>query len=335
MIPVVVVAFPAMTYKVAVVLTLCCLASAYGQSAPPMPTEFEIGRRTFFDFGPPFDFYELFLVRPTANGAAVERITLTPAADACTQPAKVEVASGTIRESVSELFGKTNPCAISEKDLRRELKRCKKCLVFSGANVTMQVQCGGQPRIIRADVFDRDMFDPSSNTPHHTSWTMQLLGRIDHAVGPGVMDRPAFSVSEERGPQPQDSEALREISSGKYDLLFKSAPDRPSDLYHAAQIAPPVPTIRLVSSTPIQPEVFIQPAYPPIAKLARIDGTVNFTLDVSADGTATNFTVQSGHPMLRGATEKAVGGWKFPKDAAGQTVHLAVEFATNCPAKKQ
>lgn len=38
-----------------------------------------IGIYTFFDFGPPFDFYEIMIVRPAENGVSIERMTLTPA----------------------------------------------------------------------------------------------------------------------------------------------------------------------------------------------------------------------------------------------------------------
>jgi len=151
------------------------------------------------------------------------------------------------------------------------------------------------------------------------------------------MDRPIFPVSDEekKAAPEKDSEALQGIASRKYDSLFQGAPDKPSDLYRAAQIPSPVASIRLVSSTPFQPEAFVQPGYPPIAKLARIEGTVYFTVDVNPDGSSTNFTVESGHPMLRGVTEKVVNGWTFPENAAGQRIHAALKFATNCPAKKQ
>lgn len=333
----VVVAFCAMTYRATVVIVgLCCLTFAHGQSVRPTPTEFAIGRHTFFDFGPPTDFYELFLVRPAPNGTSIERISLTPPGDACIQPASVEVANGSLANSVAELLGKTNPCAISKKELRRELKRCKKCMLFSGAHVVMQVQCGVATRIIRADILDKDMFDSAPQTPEHTSWTMKLLARIDHAVGAGVMDRPVFPIPKEsqKNAPPQDSQVLRDIGSGKYDELFHDAPDKPSDLYRAAQIRPPTPIVRLLSSAPFQPEVFAAPGYPPLARIARIGGTVNFAIDVSADGSATNFTVENGHLLLRGTTEKAVGDWKFSKDAAGQRIHAAIEFDTNCPPRK-
>jgi TonB family protein len=331
-----VVAFCAMVPRLTIVLFFCCWITADSQSVPTIAS-FEIGQHTFFDFGPPSDFYEMFLVKRAPDGSSIERITLTPAVDSCTQVAKVEIATGAIRESIADLLGNTNPCAIPEKELRRERKRCKHCLVFSGANVGMQIQCGGTLRIIRADVLDRDMFDPAPNTPEHTSWTMRLLSQIDGAVGPGVIDRPAFAIQgkEETAAPIQESETLHDIGVGKYDDLFEGAPDKPSELFRASQIPPPVPTVHLISSEPFHPENFVQPGYPPLARLARIQGTVSFAVDVNPDGTAANFTVLSGHPMLRPASEKAVRGWTFSKDAAGQRIQSAVEFVTNCPVKKQ
>ena len=97
------------------------------------------------------------------------------------------------------------------------MKRCKKCLVFSGANIAMQVQCGSKTRVIRSDILDRDMFDPAANTPEHTSWTMKLLSQMDKAVGPGVMDRPIFSIPDQRESSltNQDSDVIRDPELGK------------------------------------------------------------------------------------------------------------------------
>lgn len=315
-------------------LVLCGIALSQGaHSDSTLPGGFVIGRRTFFDFGPPFNFYELLLVGPAGNGSSIERITLTPAGDACTMPAKVETASATIDESVATLFGTTNPCTIPEKELKRELKRCKNCLVFSGADVAMQVQCGSHTRIIRSDILDRDMFDAHANTPKRTSWTMQLLARLDQAIGPGVMDRPMISMpgQDEASTQNPDSAALRDTASGKYDILFQRTPDKPSDLYlyRAAQKAPlPLPTVSLLSSVPFQPTVSVLPPYPPIARAARIEGDVTFTADIDSTGKPTHIALESGNPFLRPAVENAVAGWRFPQESF--KVRVTIDFALNC-----
>jgi hypothetical protein len=319
--------------KVGIVLATLVASLAIAQNQPI--SQFEIARHTFFDFGPPNDYYELFLVRSTQSGSTVEKITLIPSIDSCFQPAKAEIAETAINQTIPELLGKTDPCTIPAKELRREKKRCKKCLVVSGANVSMLAHCGTQSRTIRADILDRDMFDPAVHTPEHASWTMKLLSQLDQAAGPNVMDRPMFpTLNEESKSTPiPESQTLRDIGSGKYDDLFRGAPDKPSDLYRAAQIKPIVPIVHLLSSTPFQPESFVQPDYPPIAKLAHLNGAVSFTVDVNADGSTANFAAESGGKWFFAVTEQATNRWKFSPNAAGQKIHALVEFKTNCPGK--
>jgi hypothetical protein len=304
--------------------------------ALPVPNQFLIGRHTFFDFGPPTDFYELFVVRPAASGSSIERITLIPPGNVCIAPAKVGAVSGSINETTAELLGSANPCMIPEKELRRELKRCKNCLVFSGAEVVMQVRCGAQTRLIRSHILDRDMFDATTKTPQHTSWTMRLLQRMDSAVGPGVIDtQRLFPVPEANEPSASSSDSgiLGEVSAGKYDALFQGAPDKLSDLYRASQIPLLPPKVQLVSSMPLQPDVFIEPVYPPIARMAHIEGRLAFKFVIDSDGGATNLAFESGHPLLRGVVTEAVNRWRFPKDSTGQQIEATIEFRLNCPSQ--
>jgi TonB family protein len=303
------------------------------KSTEPVPGQFEIARHYFFDFGPPNDSYELFLVSSSDGRTDVEKVSLTPAGDKCFAPATVEVKTATLPEDIPTLLGSTSPCSIPEKELRRELKRCKKCLVYSGAQVTLQVQCGGQTRLIRSDIPDRDMFDPGPKTPEHTSWTMRLLAHLDDAMGPGVIDRPMFSVpSDTSAPRTKvDGGIAEEISSGKFDAVFADAPDKPSELFRQAQIPAPTPAVRLVSAEPIGPEVFNPPQYPPLARLAHVEGAVSVRLELDESGGVTNATIQSGHPLLQGVVKEAVLLWKFPKGEANREVLATIEFASNCP----
>src|SRR5215471_9132995 len=108
-------------------LCICLLldlpvASQKKKESTPQPKQFEIGVFMFFDFGPPFDFYNLYVVRPSENGTELKRFILTPPADICFSSAKLETASATTKKTVAELFGAKNPCGIPEKDLRREAK---------------------------------------------------------------------------------------------------------------------------------------------------------------------------------------------------------------------
>jgi hypothetical protein len=296
----------------------------------PFPDHFEIGRLTFFDFGPPSEFYEILTVRPDDGGSLATRIMLTPPGVACVAPANVESSSVHLNESVSALLGKTNPCMIPGKDLRRELKRCKHCMVFSGVDVTMHVPCGASARLIRSDILDRDMFDPSANTPEHTSWTMQLLGKLDQALGPGVLDKPMFPVTVEAPNAELDSKIQQELESGVFDELFPKADQKPSALYRATQARIPPPSIYLVSSVPFEPLEFAAPGYPPLSRLTHTQGSVSFVLVLDSDGNPTEPVFTLGHPLLRPAVRNSVLTWKFPKEAGNSSIWATIQFDLKC-----
>jgi len=304
---------------------------------PSLPEAFVIGRRTFFDIGPPFEFYEIFSIHGTASsGTSVERILVTPPGDVCTQPASVEVAAGSTAVSVGDLLGGMNPCTIPEKDLRRELKRCKKCLIFSGADVAVQVGCGGASRRIRMDILDRDMFDPHPATPERTSWTMTLLGRLDKLLGSALMDRPVFTLAEMSPPgRPEPSPLLKDLENGKLDGLFDRGSYKPSELFRQAQIPLAKPTVEVTSISPFHPKLFEAPPYSPLARAAHVEGQVTLTLVVKSDGRVASTGFLSGNPILQSAVAAGVAKWTFPEEAAGQEVHVAIEFKMNCQAGRR
>lgn len=307
--------------------------------ASTQPNQFEIGRRFHFDFGPPSNFYEVFIVRAADNGSSVERITVIPkGVDECVAPAEVQIASASLAESPEALLGSTNPCTIPEKALRREQERRKDSMVLSGANVLMRVQCGAQTRLIRSDILDRDMFEASPNTPQYTSWTMRLIERLEQAVGPGVIYKPRLWMPEgdKASVRAPESPSIGPLSEGRFDALFPGAPDKPSDLYRAAQDRhPPAPSVRLLTSEPFQPEVFVDPQYPSFVKFVRVEGVVSFKLQVDSDGTPTDLTFEDGKPLLQEAVRKAMSGWKFPKEAYNQQVRASIEFKMNCPKRPE
>ena len=300
-----------------------------------MPEELAVGRHTFMDFGPPFDYYEIILVRPDASGLLIRRILLTPAGAACVQPATVEVSRAHISESISYVLENKNPCAISARRLRREQKRCKRCLVFSGANIAMQAKCGLNERIIRADILDRDMFDPRANTPENTAWTMRLLARLDEKLGPGVWEKPIFPTqSDELHGGNVDSEAVADIRSGRYDALFAKAPHRMSALLDEASTPTVPPTVVLVESTPFRPAEPLGLGYSPIARLARLEGRVSFKVKLDSAAKPA-FIDLAGNPMLKGPVQAAIEKWQFPEEAANQEINGVVEFKLNCSTKKE
>jgi TonB family protein len=322
----------AAVFCIAVVLGLPC--SAKEKTPAAIPTSFSIGRHTFVDFGPPFDFYEIITVHDHGSGTIIERILLTPSGGACTQPASLEIASGKSADSVTTVFANKNPCDIPEKALRRELKRRKRFHVFSGAEITLKVQCGERSRLIRADVLDRDMFDANSRTPVNTSWTMRLLQRLDMALGPGPMDKPIFQTRAQRAATPTlADETAQSLAAGMYDDLFAGDRHKPSRLYRDTKKTVAQPAVKLVDSYPLQPVASALPRYPPLAKAAGIGGSVRARVIVGADGNVADVYIEDGHPMLAPSVVQAVKDWKFAPEFGGWQTQITIDFQRNCTAQ--
>src|SRR5205809_6752730 len=55
----------------------------------------------------------------------------------------------------------------------------------------------------------------------------------------------------------------------------------------------------------------VQPAYPPLARQARIQGQVVLQAEISKDGSIENLRLISGHPMLAPAAIEAVKQWRY------------------------
>jgi hypothetical protein len=206
------------------------------KSEEQFPTEVVIGRDSFIDIGPPFNYYDLTFLRSEGEKTDVERISLTPPADACYPRAEIAIAHISLSESLSSVLQGTNPCTIPEKALNAELKRRNKGSVFSGMNVSIQVECTGGLRVIRADILDRDIFDAHPNTPQYTAWSRTLFDKLDKATGDHPWDKPIFTVFEAASAAPPilQSAALQAIADGKFDSIFGDSSDRPSALYRLA-----------------------------------------------------------------------------------------------------
>jgi TonB family protein len=304
------------------------------RSSSELPSQLVIARHTFFDFGPPFDFYEVITVESRPDGLNVERALVTPAGDACFSPPAVEVKTGSMHASMTELLKGQNPCDIPEKDLHKELKRCKHCLKFSGADVTMHVSCRGKERAIRMDILDRDMFDPGANTPKQTSWTMTVMSSLDDVLGPGVMEKPMFSSGKpEPNSQKVDIPILRRLRSGQFDTLFDSKPQL-SELARQAAQPLPSPNIVLLDYSPVAPLEAELPGYPPIAKVAHVDGQVSVSFHVTPDGRTGNISFEK-QTLMQSATQAAVEKWRFPATTEGHDEHVTLEFKLNCPLSAQ
>jgi protein TonB len=73
-----------------------------------------------------------------------------------------------------------------------------------------------------------------------------------------------------------------------------------------------------------------KPVYPPLAKQARISGTVKLAAIISKDGTIQDLKVISGHPLLIPSALEAVKQWVYqPTLLNGEPVEVSTQIDVN------
>ncbi len=72
------------------------------------------------------------------------------------------------------------------------------------------------------------------------------------------------------------------------------------------------------------------PEYPPLAKMARIQGVVRLEAIISKDGTIQDLKMIQGHPLLVKSAMEAVGKWRYqPTLLNGEPVEVVTEIDVN------
>ncbi len=73
-----------------------------------------------------------------------------------------------------------------------------------------------------------------------------------------------------------------------------------------------------------------KPVYPPLARQARIQGTVRFSAIIGKDGTIQNLQLVSGHPLLVQSATDAVKQWVYqPTQLNGEPVEVITQIDVN------
>jgi protein TonB len=168
-----------------------------------------------------------------------------------------------------------------------------------------------------------------------------------------LMTAPAQEPQTPPQPVARNSTPSTEMPSGvilmptqiPHNILYVDGPEPPVDTSVANWVLNPAPAgsdpfgsrttatvVRPAVSGPVrissitaESEIVqrILPVYPPIARAARIEGTVRLAATISKTGTIENLRVTSGPPMLQQAALNAVSCWRYkPYLLDGQPVEV-------------
>ena len=99
-----------------------------------------------------------------------------------------------------------------------------------------------------------------------------------------------------------------------------------------APVPPPTVTRRFRTSSMLEGSLIrrVQPIYPPLARNARIHGSVVLAAVISKNGTIENLTLIAGHPMLVPAAIQAVSQWRYrPYILNGEAIEVDTLITVN------
>lgn len=151
--------------------------------------------------------------------------------------------------------------------------------------------------------------------------TLRMPTRIPNEIPAAGDDRPPQVTgfgSANGDPGRGDPGGLRNLFSGSQPVLPVAAPP--------AKIAP-VRVSHVSEGNLIRK---VQPAYPPLARNARIQGVVVLQAVISKQGSIENLQVLSGHPMLVSAAIEAVRQWRYrPYVLNNEPVEVETQITVN------
>jgi len=103
-----------------------------------------------------------------------------------------------------------------------------------------------------------------------------------------------------------------------------------------APVLPPKPVATIVrairKSSMLEGNLIrkVQPSYPPMAKMAHVQGQVVLAAIISKEGTIENLRVLSGHPMLVASAIEAVSQWRYrPYILNDEAVEVETQITVN------
>jgi len=168
---------------------------------------------------------------------------------------------------------------------------------------------------------------PSRATPRESDMVGQRLR------APQAIPKRIAHVEESEPPMPVVPSGGPGVPGGTGD------PSTGNVLNAIVNLTPPAPIPRPVITGPLRisqgvAQGFlvheVRPVYPPLARQARIQGTVMLQAIIGKDGSIENLRLVSGHPMLAPAAIEAVRQWRYrPYKLNGQPVEVETQVTVN------
>lgn len=171
---------------------------------------------------------------------------------------------------------------------------------------------------------------PPQQSPHSTTLAQSNLIN-DLLIAPGTIPHHILNVDETAAPPPQFVGGAGLVPGGMGDA--HGILGAVGTTANPVMPVPPPPTlIHLRVSRIMEGNLIrrVDPTYPPMARIARVQGSVVLSAIISKEGIIENIKVLTGHPMLVQAAEAAVKQWRYkPYILNDQAVEVETQITVN------
>jgi len=171
---------------------------------------------------------------------------------------------------------------------------------------------------------------PPTSAQHHAPTSTNMVG--EHLIPPTVIPIHAAMLDEHAVAAAPNIDAAGGVEGGTGTAGRGGVWNSIRNTVEVAA-APPAPHTRaLLTSRWAEGNLIyrVQPVYPPLARQARIQGTVLLRAIISKAGMIENLTAMSGHPMLVPSALNAVRQWRYrPYMLNGEPIEVETEVTVN------
>lgn len=145
------------------------------------------------------------------------------------------------------------------------------------------------------------------------------MARTTVAITPAPPDTGLIGLETNEG---AGSDLLIGMNKGTPAPPPPQAPIKPASIRAPMKIGGSVAAANLIHQ--------VQPVFPPLARSARVEGTVEFTAIIDKNGRVVNLQLVRGHPLLIGAAREAILQWRYkPTMLNSEPVEVATTITVN------
>jgi TonB family protein len=291
---------------------------------------FYIAAHVFSDAAP-FWFEYILDVQPEGNGSRVRHIRIAPASSLCASVVTIRGMEKRVESPPGDLFAGLNFCSINVDSYNRLVaKFTRNAAIDDTVGYTVVASCGATQRVFNVPYLETlDLEELRKQSPD-ASHIIDLYSEVGKRVFP---NEPLNGMNHQKDYELQRTAQsfIPDLRSGSFDAAFpKGRLAAILDVYQGpVQAVEPQPVL---VDTQWHFANYVNPVYPPLARMAAIQSKVQLELTVdTTTGRVTDARVLSGHELMRQSALDAAKQWTFSTNQSlPAEITAALDYSLTC-----